>query len=115
MDCKRQEAKRLGTGLQIRVSGFDSHLAVHFCGIKTTSLKQKTLHHATTENHSITLRPRYEVRGVFLLPAVVRSSLMSATLVVIRLGDKIPLSATGSLHLHLVFVQYSLTTLILII
>ena len=40
MDCKRQEAKRLGTGLQIRVSGFDSRLAVHFfseiCGKKTT-------------------------------------------------------------------------------
>ena len=41
MGCKRQEAKRLGTGLQNRNSGFDSRLAVHFfskiCGKKTTA------------------------------------------------------------------------------
>ena len=45
MDCKRQEAKRLGTGLQIRLSGFDSRLAVHFftkifSGKKTTGGRQ---------------------------------------------------------------------------
>jgi hypothetical protein len=74
MDCKRQEAKRLGTGLQIRVSGFDSRLAVHFCGKKTTSLKQKTSHHATTGNHPTTLRRPNEVRRVFLLPTVISVS-----------------------------------------
>ena len=56
MDCKRQEAKRLGTGLQNRFSGFDSRLAVHFCGRKTTNLKQKTSHRATTGNHPTALR-----------------------------------------------------------
>ena len=112
MDCKRQEAKRLGTGLQIRVSGFDSRLAVHFCGRKTTSLKQKTSHHATTGNHPTTLRRPHEVRRVFILPTVISGSLMPTTFMPVVLCDKIPLSTDGSLCTHIVPVQYSLTSLI---
>ena len=127
MDCKRQEAKRLGSGLQIRFSGFDSRLAVHFCGplfsqnfvvekpqpqakIILSRYDPKSFYHATVATGS-----RYEVSGVFLLPTVISGSLMLSTLMPIVLCDKIPLPANCSLCTHIVSVQYSLTALILII
>ena len=117
MDCKRQEAKRLGTGLQIRFSGFDSRLAVHVAKKPQPQAKiilsrydPKSFYHATVATGS-----RYEVSGVFLLPTVISGSLMLSTLMSIVLCDKIPLSTDGSLCTHIVSVQYSLTALILII
>ena len=61
MDCKRQEAKRLGTGLQIRFSGFDSRLAVHVAEKPQPQAKnipprydRKSSYHATTPPRSQT-------------------------------------------------------------
>ena len=113
----RQEAKRLGTGLQIRFSGFDSRLAVHVAKKPQPQAKiilsrydPKSFYHATVATGS-----RYEVSGVFLLPTVISGSLMPSTLMPIVFCDKIPLSANCSLCTHIVSVQYSLTALILII
>ena len=114
MDCKRQEAKRLGTGLQNRNSGFDSRLAVHVAKKPQPQAKiilsrydRKSFYHATVATGS-----RYEVSGVFLLPTVISGSLMPSTFMPVVFCDKIPLSTDCSLLAHIVSVQYSLTALI---